>query len=274
MSGSVPGALYAACRTVPVGLVLEPAEISRLICCLADETGCTGSCITLTAEGPCSDQHARRETKMPDDSRPAVTIPPADARSFPVTAGETFRVVDVEGQQVADFVALSLADPNEGSSPSQTILFNHPRVRLQVGDFFYSSECRPMFEIVADDAHGVHDFLYAACNSAWYSSLGFPGHRNCQDNLAAALSDVWKQPKSGLPSPINLFQDTYPDASGNFAARPAPTAPGGAITLRALMDCVVAVTSCASDTEAAETCINGPGSSPIRIDFEGPGRPS
>ena len=29
---------------------------------------------------------------MPDDSRPAITIPPADGRSFTVAAGETFRV--------------------------------------------------------------------------------------------------------------------------------------------------------------------------------------
>jgi uncharacterized protein YcgI (DUF1989 family) len=41
------------------------------------------------------------------------------------------------------------------------------------------------------------------------------------------------------------------------------------VTLRALMDCVVAVTSCAYDTEGAQTCINGPGSSPIRIEFGG-----
>jgi uncharacterized protein YcgI (DUF1989 family) len=83
---------------------------------------------------------------------------------------------------------------------------------------------------------------------------------------------VWTGPKSGLPSPINLSQDTYPDASGNVAAQPSPTAPGDAITLRALMDCVVAVTSCAYDTEAAQTYINGPGSSPIRIEFVAAGQ--
>ena len=197
----------------------------------------------------------------------SVTIPPADGRSFAVRSGETFRVVDVEGQQVADFVALVSVDSSEGSSPSQTILFNYPKVRLAVGDYFYSSHGRPMFEIVADDAGGVHDFLYAACNSSWYDSQGLSGHRNCQDNLATALSDVWPHDKSELPSPINLFQDTYPDASGNVAARPAPTVPGSAITLRALIDCVVAVTSCAYDAEPADTCINGPGPSPIRIEF-------
>ena len=40
--------LYARhARTVPIGRVLEPAEISRLICYLAGETGYTGSCIHL-----------------------------------------------------------------------------------------------------------------------------------------------------------------------------------------------------------------------------------
>jgi NAD(P)-dependent dehydrogenase (short-subunit alcohol dehydrogenase family) len=40
--------LYARhARTVPIGRVLEPAEISRLICYLADETGYTGACLHL-----------------------------------------------------------------------------------------------------------------------------------------------------------------------------------------------------------------------------------
>jgi NAD(P)-dependent dehydrogenase (short-subunit alcohol dehydrogenase family) len=40
--------LYARhARTVPIGRVLEPAEISRLICYLADETGFTGSTVHL-----------------------------------------------------------------------------------------------------------------------------------------------------------------------------------------------------------------------------------
>ena len=40
--------LYARhARTVPIGRVLEPAEISRLVCYLADETGYTGACLHL-----------------------------------------------------------------------------------------------------------------------------------------------------------------------------------------------------------------------------------
>ncbi len=40
--------LYARhARTVPIGRILEPAEISRLICYLAGETGYTGSCVHL-----------------------------------------------------------------------------------------------------------------------------------------------------------------------------------------------------------------------------------
>jgi uncharacterized protein YcgI (DUF1989 family) len=73
----------------------------------------------------------------------------------------------------------------------------------------------------------------------------------------------------GPAEPDQPVPDTYPDASGNVAARPSPAGPGDAVTLRALMDCVVAVTSCAYDTEGAQMCINGPGSSPIRIEFGG-----
>jgi NAD(P)-dependent dehydrogenase (short-subunit alcohol dehydrogenase family) len=40
--------LYARhARTVPIGRVLDPAEVSRLICYLADETGYTGACLHL-----------------------------------------------------------------------------------------------------------------------------------------------------------------------------------------------------------------------------------
>src|SRR3954447_10071423 len=123
-------------------------------------------------------------------TRDALTIAPAGGGGFSLAAGEEFRVVDVDGQQIADFVALSVDDVSEASSPAQTVLFNHPRYRLSPGDRFYSSRGRPMFEIVADDSNGVHDFLYAACNATWYASLGHPGHRNCFDNLVAGLSSV------------------------------------------------------------------------------------
>jgi uncharacterized protein YcgI (DUF1989 family) len=202
-----------------------------------------------------------------DSTRDALTIPPAGGGGFSVTAGEAFRVIDVEGQQIADFVALAADDAAETSSSAHTVLFNHPKYRLSPGDHFYSSRGRPMFEIVADDSNGVHDFLYAACSETWYDSLGHPGHRNCFDNLVSGLSSVRSTAPDEVPAPINLFQDTYPQSDGTIAMRPSPTRPGDAITLRATMSCIVGITSCAYDLEPPDVNVNGAGPSPIRVEF-------
>lgn len=195
-----------------------------------------------------------------------IQIAPADAVAFTVTQGQLLRVVDVEGQQVADFIAVRKGDPSEFSSPGETILFNYPRIRLNPGDKFYSSKQQPMFEIVSDDAKGVHDFLYAACNRNWFESMDLPGHRNCNDNLMAALAKMELEYET-LPAPINLFQDTYPQPDGLVISKPAPTRAGEGVTLRALVDCTVAVSSCSYDAEAAETCCNGSGPSPLRVEL-------
>ncbi|MBB3084635.1 DUF1989 domain-containing protein [Geodermatophilus sabuli] len=202
-----------------------------------------------------------------DRTRGALTIPSAEGRGFSIGAGEEFRVVDVEGQQIADFVALAADDISETSSPAKTVLFNNPKYRLSPGDHFYSSRGRPMFEIVSDDSNGVHDFLYAACSATWYASLGHPGHRNCFDNLVSGLSSIRSISPDDLPDPINLFQDTYPQSDGTIALRPSPTGPGDSIVLRAAMPCIVGITSCAYDLEPPEDNVNGAAPSPIRVEF-------
>ena len=201
------------------------------------------------------------------EKRESITIPGAQAGRFNIAAGESFRIVDVEGQQVVDFVALNQADPLEVSSPGETILLNYPKVRLSTGDRFYSSERNPMFEILSDDADGAHDFLYAACNGEFFEQLGFPDHPSCNENLLRQLKELGHEIRP-LPAPINLFQDTYPQADGNVTQLPAPTKPGEGITIRALMDSVVLLSSCAYDADPPDICINGVGPSPIEIQFE------
>lgn len=199
----------------------------------------------------------------------SITIPGASAGRFQIATGQCFRIVDVEGHQVVDFVALSQDDPYEFSSPSETILFNYPQVRLSTGHEFYSSEGRPMFVIEADDSDGAHDFLYAACNKGFFEHLGHPNHPSCRENLALQLTELGVNIRP-LPAPINLFQDTYPQADGTVTQRPAPTRPGDGITIRALMDATVLLSSCAYDVDDPDTSINGDGPSPIRVDFLGP----
>lgn len=198
--------------------------------------------------------------------REPLIIEGAQAGRFEISKNETFRIVDVEGNQVVDFVALNSNDPFEFSSPSETILFNYPRVRLSTGDKFFSSEGRPMFSIESDDSGGAHDFMYAACNRLFFEQLGHPNHPSCRENLALQLKELGVDLRP-LPAPINLFQDTYPQADGTVTQRPAPTRPGEGITIKALIDCTVLLSSCAYDVDDAETSINGMGPSPIRVEF-------
>ena len=47
-------------------------------------------------------------------------VPPASARAFVARSGDYVTVVDVEGQQIGDFVALNAADHNERFSTCHT----------------------------------------------------------------------------------------------------------------------------------------------------------
>ena len=105
---------------------------------------------------------------------------------------------------------------------------------------------RPMLEITEDKV-GCHDILFPACDSRYYESrFGLIEHRNCLDNLGAALEPYGIEPWV-IPEPFNIFQNTRVDISGQFVAQPAPSKAGDRIVLRALMHIVCAISACAQD---------------------------
>src|SRR5262245_45269402 len=108
-----------------------------------------------------------------------VIIPARTALAVQVRAGETLRVIDVEGQQVADVVFASLDDPTDVLSGIVTTQFNKA-IYPKVGAVFYSARRRPMFTLVADTV-GRHDLLMGACSAASYElRYGVKDHPNCQ----------------------------------------------------------------------------------------------
>jgi uncharacterized protein YcgI (DUF1989 family) len=183
---------------------------------------------------------------------------------FEIERDQLLRITDLEGQQVCDLVAFNKADHREYLSGAETLNFGMT-TRPKPGAALYSSEQRPMFEIVMDDAKGVHDFTCAACSSRYYEfHKGTTGHPNCHDNLLTALRPFGV---TNLPNPVNLFQNTPIAPDGAVLDLPALTGPGDAIVLRALMDCVGAVSACSQDFEPAEANINGPGSTPLQLEI-------
>jgi uncharacterized protein len=206
-----------------------------------------------------------------------ITIPPMSGAGFVVRRGETIKVIDVEGQQIADFVCFNLHNHREKVSTGETIIFSTLKstgskmtsadgsIYLTVGNLLYSNLQNAMLEITEDMAHGVHDLLYAPCSSAFYlRGFGEPGHKNCRDNLTQALAAFGIE-FIDIPSPINLFQNTRARLDGTINQQPGVTKPGDYIALKALMDCIVAVSSCAFDKEIDGMKINRCSSLKIRF---------
>lgn len=188
-----------------------------------------------------------------------VIVPPGEGRAVEVAAGQYLSVIDVEGMQVADFVAFCRHDLREYLSTSHTRSMLG-RIVLRVGDRLSTNFRRHLFEVVHDDV-GAHDLLFAACDPMRYEQdFGVRGHRNCRDNLLAALQpygvEAW-----WLPDPVNFFMNTPTDADGVFQMHPAQSRPGDRVELRCLMDAVVAVSSCPQDL----TPISGGKITPLKL---------
>ena len=189
-----------------------------------------------------------------------VIVPAAHGAAIEVHPGEYLSIVDVEGEQVADFVAIQTADRRKHVSPHQT-RSTLRRWTLKVGDQLVNTDREPVFEIVHDDV-GVHDLFFCACSPALYQQrFGLSDHRSCRINLLEALAPYGIRDHLDVPDPINIFMSTPPTAEGEFAFHPAPSRPGDRITLRCLADCVVAVSSCPMDLSP----INGGVITPLKL---------
>src|ERR1700736_6900480 len=90
------------------------------------------------------------EAPGPDVLRREILIPGGHGAAFAARAGQRVEITDLEGQQVADFVAFAERDRTEWLSTTHTrsaIL----RLDLRAGDRLESNWRRPMFELVHDD---------------------------------------------------------------------------------------------------------------------------
>ncbi len=175
--------------------------------------------------------------------RQQILVPPMSARAFQVGAGQTVRIVDVQGRQPGDLVAFQSTDLAVKLSQARTRVENH-KVALTQGDALWTNTFPPevIFTIVRD-THGSHDLLYpACCRYALEKRFGI-SRDGCLENLAGALA-AWNVKPHEIPDPLNLFFRASVDNAGGMVLHGPTSQPGSVIELKAGMDCIVAVATC------------------------------
>jgi len=195
-------------------------------------------------------------------STKTIDVPACEGRALPVPAGRAFRVIDVEGRQVADLFAFNAEDVSEFHSAMHTRAAVD-RLFPREGEPFMTNLRRPILTLERDDTAAVHDMLIAPCDPARYAGLGVESwHASCQENLQLAMRELGHDDIC-VPQSINLFMNIPVAADGTLGWEPAPTAAGEGVTLRAAMDCIVVVSACPQDIVP----INDGNPTPIAIEL-------
>jgi len=164
-----------------------------------------------------------------------------------VKKGQRFRIVDVEGNQAADTLLFSAADPGERYSIIDT-LREQRNVYLGVGSKLLSSASNTLAEIVADTV-GRHDTLGGACaaesNTVRYA-LDKRTMHSCRDSYLLALAEHshYGLSKRDLTHNINFFMNVPVTADGGLEFADGISGPGQYVELRAAMDVIVLISSC------------------------------
>jgi urea carboxylase-associated protein 1 len=178
-----------------------------------------------------------------------------------VRAGETLRVVDMEGNQAVDFLLYATDDDAERFSAQDTIAAQ-ANIFLRTGSTLLSNEGRPMMTIVATSVD-YHDMIGGAC-SCESNSLRYGHHtkaqHSCVDNfLEANLRDG--RGKRDMVSNVNFFMNVPVETDGTLGIVDGISAPGLTVDLRAEMDVTVVVSNC---PQINNPC-NGFNPTPVRM---------
>ncbi len=164
-----------------------------------------------------------------------------------VKAGQTVRILDLEGKQAADTLFYSEADPGERYSAIDTIR-EQGNVYLAAGSVLMSNECNPMLEIIADTC-GRHDTLGGACatesNTVRYD-LDKRCMHACRDSwmLAVAENEEFGMGKRDITHNINFFMNVPITEDGGLTFEDGISAPGKYVEMKALMDVIVLISNC------------------------------
>jgi urea carboxylase-associated protein 1 len=182
-------------------------------------------------------------------------------------AGQTLRIVDLEGNQAVDFLLYALADDAERYSAQDTIAAQGA-IFLKTGAVLLSNEGRPMATVTGTNV-AYHDTIGGAC-SCESNTLRYGHHTKaqhaCVENFLQANARHGRG-KRDMVSNINWFMNVPVEADGALGIVDGISSPGLYVDLRAEMDVVAVVSNC---PQVNNPC-NGFNPTPVRMIVAGQG---
>ena len=173
-------------------------------------------------------------------------LQPQTGTALLLAAGNTLRITDPEGEQVADLIASAGSPVQPGCRPGARSTTTTPST-LRRATSCTLNRSAPMLTVTKDTV-GRHDFLYTPCSAETFALLyGATGHHpSCLDNLAINLAAHGFTPDD-IPTTFNIFMNVEISADGALTIRPPRSRAGDYIELRAEMDLVVGLTACSAE---------------------------
>ena len=178
-----------------------------------------------------------------------------------VQAGQTLRILDLEGNQAVDFLLYAAHDDSERYSAQDTIAAQR-NIYLRTGTVLMSNEGRPMARIAATTV-AYHDTIGGAC-SCESNTLRYGYHTKaqhaCVENFLLANARYGRT-KCDMVSNINWFMNVPVEPDGTLGIVDGISAPGLYVDLEMLMDVVAVISNC---PQVNNPC-NGFNPSPVRV---------
>ena len=189
----------------------------------------------------------KESPRQPEQASYREVVAAGDYFIHTVKKGQTVRLLDLQGNQAADTLFYSAADPAERYSAMDTIR-EQGNVYLTAGSVLMSNRINPLLEIVADTC-GRHDTLGGACatesNTVRYDLEKRCMHA-CRDSWMLAVNQhpEFHLGKRDITHNINFFMNVPVTADGGLTFEDGISAPGKYVELTACMDVVMLISNC------------------------------
>ncbi len=188
-----------------------------------------------------------------------ILVPPREARTFRVDAGQFFRISSVEGPQVGDLNLHNANDLTERFYSGKTRALHG--THITTGERMWSSfpHLRPIATVHEDtlgwygiDEFGgsVHDVIGTRCDPYTHMALsGDHYHHCCHSNLIRSLADHTGKPVTEVEplvhDVLNVFMCTgFTRDTGQYFMKASPVRPGDYIEFFAEIDLLGNLSAC------------------------------